>query len=332
MPLTVSVVGVGKIGWKHAAILSSMSEVELGPLVDVDEKRAAEASARFGTAATGLDAAIDRADCLFVCTPDPEHTDVTLRAIDAGVHTFVEKPLATTSEETERLRAAAAASDAVHMVGHVLRFDPRYRAVRSAVRDGDVGDLVTVTMERLVKRARLRRTGGVSPPWMRLGVHDFDLLEWACATSVTSLSAVESAGKLGGDGSAVDEAVSVLASLDGGGSATLTMGFCLPDGHPGSIVRTVASGSEGTVAVDASGDETQRWGERGGSAVDTHLWPDVAGTPDGALARQDRAFVRAVRQGDSSPVPFAAGHRAVRIAEAVGTAVSDGERVTVPVP
>jgi predicted dehydrogenase len=330
MSLTVCVVGVGKIGWKHAAILSTLPDVDLGPVVDADSERATAAATEFDTETASLDGTLAAADCLFVCTPDPDHTEITLRAIDAGCHTFVEKPLATTSEETARLRAAAEASDATHMVGHVLRFDPRYRSVRDAVTGGELGDVVTVTMERLVKRARLRRTGGVSPPWLRLGVHDFDLLEWACETTVTGVSAVESAGASATEAYDVDEAVAVLASLADGGTASLTMGFCLPDGHPGSIVRTVASGTEGSVAVDASGAETQRWGSTTGSAVDTHLWPTVDGTPEGALASQDRAFVRAVRRGEPSPIAFAAGDRAVQIAEAVGAAVADGGHVSIP--
>lgn len=329
MPLTVSIVGVGKIGRKHAEVLRSMPDVTLGPLVDVDEERADSVASTVNAETGSLDDAIRAANCLFVCTPDDDHTEIALRAIEHDLHTFVEKPLATTTAETEELRSAAEASDAVHAVGHVLRFDPRYCAVRDAIDAGDLGDIVSVVMERLVKRARLRRTGDDASAPMRLGVHDFDLLEWITGTSVRSLTAEAASGALPAEGYNVDETVSVLATLSGGATATLTMGFCLPDGHPGSSVRTVAVGTDGTASVDASGRETQRWDDESGNTVDTHLWPEVSGAPDGAIASQDRAFVDAVRREGESPVPFEVGHRAVRLAEAAEAAIDGGSCIDV---
>lgn len=329
MPLTVSVVGVGKIGRKHARILASMPDVTLGPLVDADEERANDVAAALNATPGTLDDAVEAADCLFVCTPDDEHVESASVAIERGLHTFVEKPLASSAAAARELQTAAAESDAVHAVGHVLRFDPRYRAVRDSVAAGDLGTVVSVTTERLVKRARIRRTGAVSRAPMRLGVHDFDLLEWLTGASVRSIDAEAAEGVLSGEGYDVEETVSVLATLDCGATATLTMGFCLPDGHPGSIVRTVAAGTEGTMTVDASGAETQRFTDESGAAIDSHLWPEVAGVPDGALAAQDRAFVDAVRGDGESPVPFASGRRAVRLAEAAETAVDEGTGVDV---
>jgi len=332
MALTASVVGVGKMGHKHAEILAAMPDVTLGPLVDTDPDRAREVATHLDATTAALDDAIAAADCVFVCTPDDAHVAATTAAIEAGCHTFVEKPLATTTEDAAALRDAAAESDGVHMVGHVLRFDPRYRAVRDTVSDGDVGKLVSVTMERFVKRGRVRRTGGVSEPWMRLGVHDFDLLEWLAGERIASVGARDAPGALAAEGFEISEAVSVLATLSSGAPATLSMGFCLPAGHQGSVVNAVAAGTAGTATVEASGAETRLWDDEAGRAVDTHLWPEVAGVPDGALARQDRAFVDAVREGGPSPVPFSAGHRAVRVAEAVGRATSTGQRIDLPAP
>jgi predicted dehydrogenase len=331
MPLTVGVIGVGKIGRKHATIVDAAAGVKLGPLVDIDEARARKVADRLGATAADLDTAIETADALFVCTPDDEHVAVAARAIDAGLHTLVEKPLATSTKETERLVAAAEESDATHMVGHVLRFDPRYRSVKDTVDDGDLGDVVTVTMERFVKRARIRRTGAVSPPWLRLGVHDFDLLEWLVEDRVTSLVATESAGVLPVEGYDINETVSILAEL-GDSTAVLAMGFSLPDSHHGSIVEAVVAGTDGMASVDASAEEIRVIDEGGERAVDTHLWPDIDGVPDGALESQDRAFMNAIRRDGGSPIPFTVGHRSVQIAEAVGTAVEENQRVKVPVP
>jgi len=322
----ISVVGAGKIGEKHARILGSMPDVTLGLVVDADEERAERVASAVGTDAGSLDEALRDADCLFVCTPDDEHTDIALHAIDRGLHTFVEKPLATSTDEAEMLETAAEQSDGVHAVGHVLRFDPRYRAIRDTE---EIGEVISVVAKRLVKRERLRRTGTVSRAPMRLGVHDFDLLEWITGTRVRSLETAAADGALADEGYDVEETVSVIATLRNGATATLTMGFCLPDGHPGSIVDTVVVGTDGTASVDASGAETQLWDRSTGTAVDSHLWPEVGDVPGGALASQDRAFVDAMKANGESPVPFAAGKRAVTLATAVERSIDRGTRVDI---
>jgi predicted dehydrogenase len=327
MSLEVSVVGAGKIGTKHARILSALPDVTIAGVVDVDAARAEELAATVDAAPVDLDTGVD-ADVVFVCTPDDEHVKATQRAIDAGCHTFVEKPLATTVNDADALLEATAASDAVHTVGHILRFDPRYRAVHGAMGDGSFGEIISVSMKRLVARSRARRTGAVSIP-MRLGVHDFDLLAWITDERIHKVEAIGADGALRDEGYQMPDAVSVRATLADGVTATLDLGFCLPDGHPGSIVRTTVIGTAETAQIDASGEETQRWGTDGGIYVDAHLWPEIDKTPEGALAAEDRTFIAAVRQGGPSPVSFRDGRRAVAAAAAAKRSLEDGRRVTV---
>lgn len=329
MTHTATVIGVGKIGRKHAKILDAMAGVNLGPVVDVVEKRARAVADDLGTRAAGLEEALETADIAFICTPDDEHVTAAERALDVGVNTFVEKPLATKVSEARQLRNMAAETNGVHMVGHILRFDPRYRAVQEAVNQNKLGRPVSATMDRFVSRARLRRTGAVSPPWFRLGVHDFDLLEWLLGTQVDTVAAEAHPGALSDEKYDVPEAVSVLARLKSGATATFSMGFSLPDGHDGSEVRTIVTGTQGSATIDATNQDLMISDDGQIQSVDTHLWPDINDTPDGALARQDRAYIRTIEKGRDSPVPFAAGHRAIQIAEAVGKAVDKDSRVTV---
>ena len=328
MPLEVSVVGAGKIGTKHARILSDIPDATVTGVVDTDIARAEELAATVNADAVNLATAVG-ADAVFVCTPDDEHVAATRRAVDAECHTFVEKPLATTVADADALVEAAAASDAVHAVGHILRFDPRYCAVRRTADGDSFGDIVSVTMERLVPRGRARRTGAVSIP-MRLGVHDFDLLEWITGERISEVEAVGTDGALRAEGYEMPDVVSVQATLTNEVTATLTLGFCLPDGHPGSTVRTTVVGTTETAQLTATGEETQHWGSDGGEYVDAHLWPETNGAPGGALATEDRAFVAAARRGDASPVPFSDGRRAVAVAVAAERSLGGGGgRVTV---
>ena len=330
MPLTVSVIGVGKIGRKHARILAEVPDVTLGPLVDVDADRAEAVASELGTRTGSLEDALRTADCLFVCTPAGGHAPIALRSIENGLHTFVEKPLANSRSKADQLAAAAAESGGVHAVGHVLRFDPRYQAVRTRVSEAELGDVVAITKRRLVKRARLRRTSDDSSVPLQLGVHDFDLVEWLTGLQIRSITARAAGGALSGEGYDVDEAVSLVAGLEGGATATLTLGFCLPEGHPDSLVSTVLVCTDGTATIDGGSGATYHWDTDGGTSPDTHLWPEVAGKPAGALATQDREFISAVRDGGPPPVSLEAGRRAVQLATVAEDAIENGGWVDVP--
>lgn len=328
MTLNIAIVGAGKIGHKHAHILKSMADASVSHVVDVDADAANDLAADVDAIAeTDLDDALSACDTAFVCTPDDEHTGVVTRAISAGLHTFVEKPLTTSVSEADDLVTIAKQSDRLHMVGHVLRFDPRYQALSRQI--GDVGQVLSATADRLVSRSRARRTGAASRPSMRLGVHDFDVLAWATDDAIERVSAEAANGTLQQEGYDTEDVVTVSASFEGGWQATFTLGFCIPEGHPGSIVRTRVVGSEGIAEVDATGGSARRWNDSGGSYADTHLWPTIGGVPDGALANEVRAFVRAIRKGDPSPIPYADGRQAVAVARAVEHAADKKTSVTV---
>lgn len=328
MAFDIAIIGAGKIGRKHAEILDSMVDTNVAHVVDVDADVANDlAGAVDATSGTAPNDALSDCDAVFICTPDDKHADVTRRAIKADLHTFVEKPLATTLAAADDLVAAAEESSRVHMVGHILRFDPRYRTLVKKV--DDVGRILSATVDRLVPRSRARRTGGASRPPMRLGVHDFDVLAWATDDTIERVRAATSDGVLREEGYDTEDVVTVTATFARGWQATFTLGYCVPDGHPGSIVRTRIVGSDGIAEVDTTNGDARLWDAHGGTFADTHLWPIVAGVPNGALANEDRAFVRALREGRPSPIPFSDGRRAVAVARAVERAAADGTTATV---
>lgn len=164
---------------------------------------------------------------------------------------------------------------------------------------------------------------------MRLGVHDFDVLAWVTDDTVRWVRAEAADGPLQEEGYATEDIVTVTASFEGGWQAMFTLGFCVPEGHPGSIVRTRVVGSEGIAEVDATAGSTRRWDDSGGLYADTHLWPTIGGVPDGALANEVRAFVQAIREGDPSPIPYADGRQAVAVAKAVECAADNETSVTI---
>ncbi len=124
-PVRVGVIGVGTWGEKHARVFASLAEAELVGLFDPDEKRAGEVAARPGCRAfSSLEELAGECEAVSVATPTVSHREVVERALAAGRHALVEKPMAATVEDAEAMCLAAERAGVRLQVGHVERFNP----------------------------------------------------------------------------------------------------------------------------------------------------------------------------------------------------------------
>lgn len=176
----VAIVGGGRMGQAHAQAWAALApEVEVVAVVDRAAPRplAGVPTARPTTDLDGVlrDPAIQ---VLSICTPTDTHLELTRRALAAGKHVLLEKPLARTVADGDELVRLGAAASGTLMIAHVVRFFPGYVAVRRLA--GSFGALQGVLA------SRLSPTGG-RPPWLEdeersggilldLAVHDFDQL------------------------------------------------------------------------------------------------------------------------------------------------------------
>jgi predicted dehydrogenase len=119
-------------------------------------------------------------DAVDVCLPTPLHRPVAERALAAGRHVLLEKPIALTLEDADALGAAAAASGRVFMVGHVLRFMPEVAELRRVLASGELGRPLAASAIRLSAppdwndwMLDSERSGGTL---VDLAIHDLDVL------------------------------------------------------------------------------------------------------------------------------------------------------------
>jgi len=137
-------------------------------------------------------------DALFVTTPDYAHCGPAVAGLEAGVHVFCEKPLATTLEDCDRIAAAGEKSSAVFYLGFNLRHGPVHETVHELVSEGKVGRVTTIEANEYYyggktyfrRWNRLRKYGGGL--WITKACHDFDLLNWMAGSRATSVYAVSS--------------------------------------------------------------------------------------------------------------------------------------------
>lgn len=181
--LRVAVVGVGHLGQHHARLLAAMADVQLVAVVDTRVERAEEIAAKYGVAALQSSAEmVGHVDAVTVAVPTAAHADVALRFIERGVSVLVEKPLATTVAEADRLVEAADRAGVILAAGHTERFNPAVAVALPLVSD-----------PRFIEVHRL----GVFPERsldidviFDLMIHDLDLLLATVGADVVSIDAV----------------------------------------------------------------------------------------------------------------------------------------------
>jgi predicted dehydrogenase len=136
MTLRVAVIGVGHLGKHHARILASLPGVTLEAVVDTNRARAEEIAAAHHTrAAFDYRALLGQVDAVTIAVPTELHCEIALPFLEAGMPVLVEKPIARSLDEADRMIAAAADNGTVLAVGHTERFNPALAAARPIITD-----------------------------------------------------------------------------------------------------------------------------------------------------------------------------------------------------
>jgi predicted dehydrogenase len=132
--IRVAVIGVGDFGRNHVRVYRELEEAELIGVVDSNAERASAIAADFNTEVLpGVEALAGRVDAVSLAVPTLEHAGLGCRLLEQGIDVLVEKPMAASVEEADRLIAAAEKHKRVLQVGHLERFNPAIVAVQPLV-------------------------------------------------------------------------------------------------------------------------------------------------------------------------------------------------------
>ena len=225
----VALLGSGFMASTHAAAYAELrSKAKVLVVAGLEHDRVAALADSLGAQATDdWEAAlatpgVELAD---VCLPTPLHRPVAERALAAGHHVLLEKPLALSLEDADAIGAAAAASGRVLMVGHVLRFVPEIAELRRLVAAGELGRPLAVSAMRLSAppdwndwMLDAARSGGTL---VDLAIHDLDVI----GSLLGPARHVVARGVAGG------RHVSALVTHEGG-EATVEGSHAMPGSYP----------------------------------------------------------------------------------------------------
>jgi predicted dehydrogenase len=172
----VGVVGLGYWGPNLARNFDRLPGAELAWICDGSQEALDRWGRQFPAARPAADVsellADDALDAVVVATPVPTHADLARRALEAGKHCFVEKPMAQSVADAERVAAAAEVSEKVLMVGHLLEYHPGVEKLKEIADAGDLGEIHYIYGNRL-NLGKLRADENAL--WS-LGAHDVSVV------------------------------------------------------------------------------------------------------------------------------------------------------------
>jgi UDP-N-acetylglucosamine 3-dehydrogenase len=176
--LGVAVIGTGFWGKNHARVFKELEETELLAICDIDANRAKAVADQLGVkpyTSTSRMLKNKNIEAVSVCTWSTSLSREALKALKAGKHVLVEKPMAANTKQAERLLQTAE-KEGLHLtVGFLMRFIPGLRLIRKAVEDQKLGELVCATAKRVSQwPERIGDVGVVKDT----AIHDVDVVRY----------------------------------------------------------------------------------------------------------------------------------------------------------
>ena len=242
-PISLGMIGPRGFGAFCAEAYLEAGLITLAALAGRDQSNLDTLAARFGTPKTYTDwremVQDPAVEAVHIVTPPDCHAAMAVAALNAGKHVFIEKPLATTLDDSRMILDAAAASGKVAGINYVMRYDPLYQTVQS-IRDGGwLGELTHVGFENYASDEGLDdghwfwdplASGGI---FVEHGVHFFDIIGAIAGAPVQDV-----VGKtwVRGDGTGKEDRVQALVTYENGVDASFYHAF----NRPGALERQTA--------------------------------------------------------------------------------------------
>ncbi len=184
MTIKAAVIGTGSMGQNHARIYADMPDTELIWIQDANADHAQvigqRYNTRYGSDLTAL-LEMDTPDVVSVCVPTIFHFEVAQQMLSRGVHTLIEKPIAHTLEEADKLMALAQEKNVHLTVGHIERFNPAISELKQRIQAGEIGEIFRAQARRMSPfPARIQDVGVV----VDLSTHDIDILRFIIGSDV----------------------------------------------------------------------------------------------------------------------------------------------------
>ncbi|MCO4769239.1 MAG: Gfo/Idh/MocA family oxidoreductase [Deltaproteobacteria bacterium] len=319
--LGLGVVGAGYWGKNIVRNFTRLKRAELRWVADLSETNRDRARTLAPNAQVTADyeamLSSSDVDAVAVCTPAASHYELTLAALQAGKHVFVEKPLTLEGAHADELVDLAEERGLTLMVGHLMIHHPAIRWIKDQIQSGEIGDLHYLYCQRV----NLGVVRSDESAWWSLAPHDLSIILHLLDSSPVTISA-RGAAYLRPE---IEDVVFANVKFEGGQMAEVHTSWLDPhksrlltlvgsrrmvtfdDTAPREKVRVYDKGAERTVDYQTYADLiTLRQGD---------IWiPSIQGTEP--LLLECQHFVDCIREGRTPDTPGTQGRDVVRILQA----------------
>jgi myo-inositol 2-dehydrogenase/D-chiro-inositol 1-dehydrogenase len=257
----LAIVGSGTIGRIRAVLARDYPGVGWLGVCDLNEKLAKklaeDAKADFYT--TDYKELLKRSEvnATIVATDENNHVAPILGAVERGHRLFIEKPLATDVKDSKRVYDAIQKSGVDAVVGYTNRFRRRFLTIKEKLRNGEIGEVTTVTtrafMNRMVPVATVRRTNERInlQPMVVSGTHSLDMSMWLMEGKEPVEIYARSVDKVLGSWGTKDATFGIFTMQDGT-IWSMNISWALPTVWPGAVygLEIGIVGTKGVITVD----------------------------------------------------------------------------------
>ena len=301
--LRIGVIGLGWFGEIHCETIIGVPTLELTALCTRTPERLKGQAEKFGVKKTYRDyrdmLADKDIDAVSIVTMWDQHTDPTIAALEAGKHVFLEKPMASTVADCNKIIAASKKAKGILQIGHICRFNPRYRMAKQAIDAGKIGKIVALASRRNIPAAWTPEILNKIGPIVGDAIHDTDIMLWFTGDRVASAYA---------------QTVSVrnlkhpdigqtMYRFKGGATATLETVWCMPEKTPFDIdERMSIIGTEGIIHVQDTFPNLGIVSSDKLHSPDTTYWPMFEGVRGGALREEFSYFADCALKGKTPAI------------------------------
>jgi len=298
--LGVAVIGTGFWGRNHARVFSELPNTELVAVCDMNQERAQSAAEKFEVEGyTSSEKMLKRKDIevVSICTWTTNLAVEAMKALKAGKHVFVEKPMANSFRHAKRIVDLAEKNGRHLTVGFIERFNPGVQRVKNAIEKGEIGAPVSAAAKRVSQwPERIGDVGVVKDT----AIHDIDIMRYLFAQDPVAVYA--KAGNL--RHTKFEDYAQIMLSFEGGKTAFLEANWLTPY----KIRNLSVTGSEAMIHLNYLTQEITIE-TAGQSLTPRHAWQEP-------LKLELQHFADCILNGKGPLVTGYDGLRALQIAEA----------------
>ena len=308
--MKVGVIGCGAFGQNHVRNFSEMPDVNLVGVADTDENRLHFVRETYNLPVYKeyKDLLKCDLDAVTIAVPTTLHKKVACDVLNKGIHTLVEKPIASTVEEAETMIKTAEKEGVKLMVGHVTRFEPTITKLKTMIGNDELGQVISLSAKRVGPyHPRIRDVGII----IDLGVHDIDIISYLHKEHAQKVFAV--AGKTI---HTFEDYASILMSFKSNKSGLIDMNWHTPH----KVRKLTAVGTRSIVDIDYLDNSLKNYNSE---------WiRDAKISEKEPLRAELEAFLSCIEKDEDAPITGEDGLYTLRVALSAIKSYQEGREVS----